>query len=81
MSDKPLLYPLLCLVARCPLCGAISAGSVITDDRQTAKELGRIVQKALRGFRVEVDYEPVNISGCKCTDEQRIQKRLQYLFD
>lgn len=63
----------LCLVARCQSCGKIGAASFIGPDKTYAKELGRIVQKVLKGYTVGFEREQISVSGCKCTEAQRYE--------
>lgn len=68
---------ILCLIARCQSCGLITAGACIDDGAKSSKELGRIVQKALRGYSVAVVEGPVEIRGCNCATQYRTKELFQ----
>jgi uncharacterized protein YlaI len=76
-QPDPAETPDVALVARCCNCGAVGAAGVIDVDPAMAIDLGQIVQKSVRGFRVRIEPGPVAITGCACDDAQRLRKTVR----
>jgi hypothetical protein len=76
-QPDPAVTPDVWLVARCQACGAVGAAGVIDVDPAMAIDLGQIVQKSVRGYRVRIEPGPVAITGCACDDSQRLRKTVR----